>query len=366
MIATILLIIASIIISIIQIVSIYLARHNFDTKLNIILNILVFLFMGVIFFTSFFLSTETYLPKNIVLILWYISIISWVFSISLLSINHKFVIKFEEKVILLIILYSFIIGIILGLLFLSDSFKISLNRNYYRFIFQNLLLLFFLLSFNLIIFGGMCYNLIKNFSSIRDKRSKEILTILTFQFCLIIFLYSIYIITQNIIFKNIYIAIYLMGAFFTSYTLIKNPSLLIELTNRIYDFIIFHRSGILLYSYNFETGEETDESLIKGSILIGINHILSNFIDKKDQLNLIKMKNRQIILEYDTNHGYALLLTVNHKNSFIDNAVTSFMKKFTSLNKEKLKKLSGLIDISEFRNAKGILSEFFEPFIIKN
>ncbi|KKL19751.1 hypothetical protein LCGC14_2462340 [marine sediment metagenome] len=90
MIATILLIIASIIISIIQIVSIYLARHNFDTKLKIILNILVFLFMGVIFFTSFFLSTETYLPKNIVLILWYISIISWVFSISLLSIIHKF------------------------------------------------------------------------------------------------------------------------------------------------------------------------------------------------------------------------------------------------------------------------------------
>ncbi len=344
-------------------VYIYLPRHHFDKKGNIFLNILVFLFLGIFFFTSLFLSTETYLPENIVLILWYISIISWVFSISLLSINHKFVIKFEEKAILSIILYSLLIGIILGLLFLPDSFEISLNHNYYRFIFENLLLLFFLLSFNLIIFSVMCYNLIKNFSSIRDTRAKKVLSILTFQYCLVIFLYSIYIITQNIIFRNIYMIIYLMGASFASYALIKQPSLLIELTNRIYNFIIFHRSGILLYSYNFETGEETDESLIKGSILIGINHILSNFIDKKDQLHLIKLKNRQIILEYDTNHGYALLLTVNHKNSFIDLAIKSFMKKFTLLNKEKLKSLSGLIDISEFRNAKEIISDFFAPFI---
>jgi len=151
-----------------------------------------------------------------------------------------------------------------------------------------------------------------------------------------------------------------------SYYLIKSPALFIELTNKIYDFIIFHRSGILLYSYNFDTGEETDESLLKGSILIGINHILSNFINKKDQLGLIKMQNRDIIFEYDNNHGYALLLTINHKNSFIDKAVNKFMKKFTDLNREKLKNLTGLIDASEFRNAKDIITEFFEPFIVKD
>ncbi|MFX1420002.1 MAG: hypothetical protein ACFE9N_13875 [Promethearchaeota archaeon] len=120
-----------------------------------------------------------------------------------------------------------------------------------------------------------------------------------------------------------------------------------------------------MYSYNFETGEATDESLLKGSILIGINHILSNFINKKDQLGLIKMQNRDIILEYDNTHGYALLLTTNHKNAFIDKAVHNFMRKFTMLNKEKLQNLNGLIDVSEFRNAKEIISEFFEPFIIQ-
>ncbi len=92
---------------------------------------------------------------------------------------------------------------------------------------------------------------------------------------------------------------------------------------------------------------------------------ISNFIDRKDQLNLIKMKNRDIILEYDNTHGYALLLTANHKNTFIDKAVNSFMTKFTSINGDKLKKLTGLIDVSEFRNAKEIIAEFFEPFFIK-
>ena len=203
-----------------------------------------------------------------------------------------------------------------------------------------MILLYFLLSYNSIIIGVMCYNLIKNYFRIRDNKSRKMVIILTFEFCLITILYSVYIISQNIIIRYFYGALYLVGAIFASYYLIKKPFLFIELTNKIYDFIIFHRSGILLYSYNFETGEETDESLLKGSILIGINHILSNFINKKDQLGLIKMQNRDIIFEYDINHGYALLLTTNHKNAFIDKAVSNFMKKFTGL-------------------------EFFEPFIIK-
>jgi hypothetical protein len=201
---------------------------------------------------------------------------------------------------------------------------------------------------------------------LRDKKAGRVLSNLTFQFCIIIVLYSFFIISPNIVFKYFYAALYLIGAGFACYYIIEKPFLLIELTNRIYDFIIFHRSGILLYSYNFETGEETDDSLLKGSILIGINHILSNFINKKDQLGLIKMQNRDIILEYDNEHGYALLLTTNHKNAFIDKAVDNFMRKFTKLNKENLKQLNGLIDVSEFRNAKDIILEFFGPFIIKD
>ncbi len=366
MIINIFLIIASIIISTIGILYVYFNRHNFGNKLTIFINIFLYLFLGIFFFTSFSLSTETYFPEEIVLNFWVISIIFWIFSVTMLSVIQKFIIKFEEKAIIPFIFYSLVIGIILGLTFLANSFTIKSNSGNYRFIFQNLILLVFLLSYNFLIMGVMCYNLIKYYSRIRDKRAGKMLSILTSQFCIIISLYSVYILTQNILFRYLYVAFYLIGSCFATYSIIKTPFLYIELTNRIYDFIIFHRSGILLYSYNFETGEDTDESLLKGSILIGINHILSNFIDKKDQLGLIKMHNRDIILEYDNNHGYALLLTANHKNTYIDKAVNNFMNKFTSLNKEKLKNLHGLVDVSEFRNAKDIIMEFFEPFVIKN
>jgi len=131
----------------------------------------------------------------------------------------------------------------------------------------------------------------------------------------------------------------------------------------LYNLIIFHKSGILLFSYDFDTDTEFDESLLKGSILIGLNHILANFLSQKDQLNLIKLKTRDLILEYDNKLGYAILLITNQKNKIIERAVKLFMDKFTTLNKQKLENLNGLIDVSEFQNAKDIMFEFFKPFL---
>lgn len=363
MIIDILLIIVSIIISVFGIIYVYFKRENFGTKLNYYLNSLIYLLLGIFFFTSFLLSTGLYFTENIALIFWKISIIFWVFSLELLSIIHRFTIKFEKKVVLSTLFYSLIIGIIISLTFSSEAFTINSINGVYSYEFTNLLLLLILLWYNFIIIGVFCYNLIKFYPIISNNRSKKLLSSLSIQFSLIIIMYSVYILTQNFVLRYILAVIYLIGAFLASYYIIKKPFLFIELTNKIYDFIIFHRSGILLYSFNFETGEETDDSLLKGSILIGINHILSNFINKKDQLGLIKMQNRDIILEYDNNHGYAILLTTNNKNDYIDRAVNNFMNKFTSLNKEKLKNLNGLIDVSAFGNAKEIITEFFKPFI---
>ncbi|MFW9901844.1 MAG: hypothetical protein ACFFDY_11290 [Candidatus Thorarchaeota archaeon] len=366
MIIDIFLIITSIIISMIAITFLFLNRKNFGSKAIIFFNGSLYVTLGVFFFTFFFLSSDIFFSEDFALIFWDTSIISWGFSVSMLCIIHKYIINYEKKAILSTLTYSFIFGIILGLSFIPDSFSIQLRSGIYSFIFKNLILLSIILVYNIIIIGVMNYNLIKFFTRIRNTTSKKMIIALTLEFSIIIVIYSFYILTRLILLKYLYSGFYLIGACFASYYLIKNPFLFIELTNRIYDFIIFHRSGILLYSYNFETGEETDESLLKGSILIGINHILSNLINKKDQLGLIKMQNRDIILEYDNNHGYALLLTTNHKNTFIDNAVNKFMKKFTESNKEKLQSLNGLIDISEFRNAKDIIIEFFEPYVIKD
>lgn len=360
------LIITSIAISTIGIIYINIHRENYGPKLNMILNILLYLILGILFFTSYVLSTETYFEMTVALFLWKVSIITWVTSISMLSIIQIFVVKFNRITTLIAVSYALIGGVITSMTYLSNSIEIQEAKDNYTFNFENSILLSILIIYDIFIFSLMWYNLIRNYSKIRDKNSRRNLAFLTFHFTFIIVLFSLYIITRNILFRNIYFIIYLIGAFIALYTVIKRPALFIELTNKIFDFIIFHKSGILLYSYNFETGKEIDEFILKGSILIGINHILSNFINKKDQLNLIKMQERDIVLEYDNIHGYALLLTTNHKNAFIERAVNNFMRKFTETNREKLKNLKGLIDISEFRNAKEILIESFNPYIIKS
>ncbi|MFX1570019.1 MAG: hypothetical protein ACFFCV_16815, partial [Promethearchaeota archaeon] len=272
MIITIFLIIVSAIISMIGITFLYLNRKNFGSKITIFFNGSLYVVLGILFFTFFFLSSEISFREEISLIFWYLSIIFWIFSVSMFSIIHKYVINYEKQAVLSTLSYSLIFGIILGLSFIPNLYTIQLRNGVYSFFFNNLLLLSFILLYNTIIIGVMSYNLIKNFTRIRNSISRKMLVSITLEFSIIIVIYSFYILTRLILFKYLYSGFYLIGAFFVSFYLIKKPFLFIELTNRIYDFIIFHRSGILLYSFNFETGKESDESLLKGSILIGINH----------------------------------------------------------------------------------------------
>jgi hypothetical protein len=320
-----------------------------------------------IFLPLYVLATEILLNLDAALMLWKFSIICWIISIAVLSIIQTNVIKVKQITPLPSIFYALIGGLILNLLFHSNSIEIYQGiENYYYFVFNNLLLLILLIIYNIMIISFMWYNMIVNFSKFRDKQIGKNLGFLTLNFTIIIFIHTLHLIFQNILFEYLYVLIYLVGAFIASYNVYKKPGLFIELTNRIYDFIIFHKSGILLYSFNFETGKETDDSLLKGSILIGINHILSSLVDKKEQLNLIKMKDRDILFEYDTSNGYAILLTTNHKNTFIEKAVSSFMQEFSKLNLEKLENMSGLIDVSEFGNARNLIFEIFAPYLLNH
>ncbi|MHA1913424.1 MAG: hypothetical protein ACW986_10845 [Promethearchaeota archaeon] len=360
---SIVLIIASICISSIGIIYVYLNRENYGTTANTIITILLYSFFGIIFFTIFALSTDIYFKDEVALALWKVSILFWIVSIAMLNTIQTFVIKYKTLAIIPSIFYALIGGIIISLTFLSNSVIIFPGIfNDYQFKFNNTVLFGAIITYNALIFFIMWFNFIKGYPKLRNIELKRNLGILTLQFTLTITLYTLYILTRSIIVRYFFLSFYLIGSVIALYNIITRPAFLVELTNKIYDFIIFHQSGILLYSYNFETGEETDDSLLKGSILIGINHILSNFIDKKDQLSLIKMKERDIVFEYDNIHGYAILLTTNKKNTFIEKAVSNFMKEFTELNGEKLKTMKGLINISEFRNAKKLISDHFFPY----
>ncbi len=368
MIISIILIIISTTISIMGIIYGLTHREIYGSKISVYLNNLLFLFFGIFFFTFFILSSNKYFSKEIALILWNMSLIIWLISVALLNAAHSFAIEHKKIITLSTFLYSLLGGICIVLLLSPDSIKIIQEENNYNFIFQNFHILFFTLILNITTIILMAHRYIRNLSNFRDKKSSLSLMALSIPFSYLIIIYSIFLITQNIFVKNLYLLSYLICLIFAFYMIAKRPSLFFELTNRIYNFIIFHKSGLLLYSYNFETGKESVDSFLKGPILIGISHILSNFADKKEQLNLLKMEDLDIVFEYDNKFGYAVLLITNHKNSIIEKGVQKFMVKFSELNKENLIEItnsSKLIDISKFKNAKEIINEYFNPYLIR-
>ncbi|TES96030.1 MAG: hypothetical protein E3J90_08725 [Promethearchaeota archaeon] len=177
----------------------------------------------------------------------------------------------------------------------------------------------------------------------------------------------LYITVQETIYREIYIVI-LWGSSFAYYImLIKKPEMSFILPNRIYSVNIYHKSGIVLYSYNF--GDATDnkiESARWGTILIGLNHILSEFIDKTDKIDVIQTKKSDIVVRYENDYGYALVVITNQKNEIIENLMLGFSNDFNSKYKLKLldiQDLNRLIDIKKFANINKLVKKHFHLYI---
>jgi hypothetical protein len=75
------------------------------------------------------------------------------------------------------------------------------------------------------------------------------------------------------------------------------------------------------------------------------------------------MEERAVVFNFNPQLGYAVLLIAKHKNKILEKAIEHFVKEFSSLNIDILKNLSGLIDVSQFKNAKALINQFFRHFI---
>ena len=344
-------------------------RENYGTQTIVVLTSLIFLFYGVLYFPCLTLSVEIIYAEDVALSMWKNSMIFRIVTFGLTTSLCNFILLYSHLKFYFSFLYCFLSGFIISLLSLPGSIAINPVGNYYNYVFLNPVLLILIFIFDFFIIGVLFFVILKNLSAIRNPLQGRMLFMMIIFFSMVFLTDLIYIATQNILMKDISYFLGIIGSLSMSYTILKMPEFFVVLNNKIYDFIIFQKSGILLYSYNFETGKETDETLLKGSILIGINHILANFTYKKDQLNLIKMKDRDLVFEYDTYYGYALLLITDQKNVIIEKAVKQFMQKFNDLNKEGLKKLDNfgqLIDVSVFKNAKDLIQKYFYPYLKKN
>ena len=342
------------------------AREKYEIETGFAIIIFIYFIGQALYFVSFNLSVENYFKIEISQTLWKISIFIRIFSIGLMSSIHSVELHKHSKIrFLAIIIYFFLEGIIISLLIFPNMFLTLQQDNNYLYFFQDVTLLVFIFVFNLAIIIFLGISQIMGYKNFNDKYLAKFFSTYICLLSLNIIFYSIFLITQNIIFRNLHVILYIINSGFVLYVIIEKPALFLVFTNKIFDFIIFHKSGILLYSYDFQANMEVDESLLKGSILIGINHILANFTGVENQLDHIKMSDKGVVFNFQNDLGYAVLLIAKHKNKILEKAVEKFIKKFSDQNKEKLLNLSGLIDVSVFKNAGKLIKECFNKYYIK-
>ena len=179
-------------------------------------------------------------------------------------------------------------------------------------------------------------------------------------------MYILYIYFQLTIFRELHISILWLNLIGISIMIVKKPEMFFVLTNKIYFLNIYHKSGILLYSYKFEMEGTLTDSSIWGNILIGINHILSEFVDKRDQIDVMQTKMTDIIVNYNNELGFAVLVIANKKNEILKNLMEKFMIDFESRYETELnmiQDLNKIINVSEFADVKELVENSFAIYL---
>jgi len=180
-----------------------------------------------------------------------------------------------------------------------------------------------------------------------------------------IFSFILYILSELPLYREIHILTFWFIILGICTILLKQPEMFIELTNQIYYINIYHKSGILLYSYQSDQIKNETDSAIWGNILIGLNHILSEFVDKQNQIDVLQTKNTDVIVNYD-DVGFAVVLIANRRNAILQNLMKKFAKDFRNKYKEELfeiQDLNKLINVSEFKGTKELIEKGFQLYL---
>jgi hypothetical protein len=206
---------------------------------------------------------------------------------------------------------------------------------------------------------------IRIYSKARNKDATKGLLYNTVILTIPILMYILYIIYNHPIFRELHILSLWITITGVCIILLKKPEMFLELTNKIYYINIYHKSGILLYSYHFKKSQNEIDSTIWGKILIGLNHILSEFVDKQNQIDVLQTSNTDIIVNYDE-LGFAVVLITNKKNTFLQNLMKQFTLEFKNRYKEELleiQDLNKLINVTEFIGAKELIEKEFHVYL---
>ncbi|MFX0187060.1 MAG: hypothetical protein ACFE8A_04915 [Candidatus Hodarchaeota archaeon] len=297
-------------------------------------------------------------------------------TLGLMVIIGSFMIEYKKISIFPFLCFTALYGFQIGLLFFFDSVQIIhessdtppyliTDTSEINFIF-NFLTGLVTIIFLILIIIYFLYIGILLYAKSRDKKAIQGFLINAIIFGIPMIIYIHYLIFHLTTFRELYIIFLWINSIILCLTLIKKPEMFFVLTNKIFYLNIYHKSGILLYSYKFEKEGIIADSVIWGNILIGINHIISEFIGSRDKIDMLQTKNAKIIVNYNNKYGFAVLVVTNQKNKILDNIMVNFTNDFADRYKSELleiQDLNKIINVSEFKDTKAIIEENFKIYL---
>ena len=352
----------------------YISIHYiaYGTKLMTILNLFSIILTGFIYSTLFFISIAVY-PSVIV---WKLTMTIGFINLGITALIYAFLNEYKKIPIFSFLIYTSLLGFIISLLFFLDSIQLINNSpNAYPYLIMQISEvhyifnkeLAFIISIFLIFLGiYYLYFSIKIYFNSRNKQLTKWFIVNTLFFYIPILMFILYIHLNLAIYRELHIFFLWIVYFSVAFMLIKKPEMFLALTNKIYNINIYHKSGILLYSYKFEKEKPITDSDIWGNILIGLNHILSEFIDKKDKIDVMKTGILDIVVNYNIDYGFAVLIITNQKNDILQKFLDNFTKEFREKYENELndiQDLNKIIDISDFKDTKEIIEKNFKIYL---
>lgn len=352
-------------------------RKDYGTELIAFLNVATILNSGIIYSTLFMFSVVFFISKGVNLILWNFSIISGFATLIITSVIYSFFREYRKIQLFPFLTITLLSGLLIGGLIIPDSVEISINGSFpYSFLVPDITLINYnfnlfigliIITFQISIALYLLY--ISTIINIKTKNKIDSLPLFinTFIYAIPILMYISYIIFREPIFRELYITLIWITNFGVDIMLIKKPEIFFILSNRIFSINIYHKSGILLYSYQFESEPNYQkDSAIWGNIIIGLNHILSEFVDKKDKIDVLQTKNSEIVVRYEDDYGYAVIIITTKKNAILESLMQNFSNEFKERYKNELDDLQDLnriIDVAEFNDTYEIIERNFQLYL---
>ncbi|MBY9011754.1 MAG: hypothetical protein KGD70_05225 [Candidatus Lokiarchaeota archaeon] len=357
-------------------------RKNYGTSFMGLLIAATAFVIGVIHATLYILSVVFFISVQVNILFWKFSILAWFVSLIISSLLFSSFREYKKIKSFPYLFYTLLLGLLIGAILIPDSIMLNLSISLpSSIIFIDPSLINYFFSFNLgaimIFFQVLVishYLYIAIIISMRSKKKDETLPVFLNAVILSIpiILNILYILFHQTLFKDffireLFIIVLWIADFGLSIMIIKKPELFFVLPNRIYSINIYHKSGILIYSYNFEDRPHfKTESTIWGNILLGLNHILSEFLDKKDKINVIQTKEADVVVRYEEDSGYALIVITNRKNSIVEDLMKNFSNEFKAKYKDELNEIldiNKIINVSEFSDLKDLIEKNFHLYL---